>query len=221
MTDQKIFICTFNIIMSGNNYRYRHPCCTHFYNSCCHNHKPKCDPIIINLYIRSVNPPGGPISGNNSVVIIGDGFNSVKTINFGTIKITTFTLINNNEISFTVPAMSSDNNINISVSTSNFTSNIVCYTYIAQPIITSIIPSSGPIGGGNNVTINGTDLTSTVNINFGSSTINNFMVIDNSTISFMAPASGLPATNTVNVIVNTLGGNSNILVYQYVLPPVI
>jgi len=190
----------------------------------CYKHKPSCDQIIINLYLCSINPSGGLSSGGNTVIINGSGFSFVKTINFGNNKLTVFTVISDDEISFIVPNMNNVNNINdvkVSVSTEHFTSNKLYYVFVLQPTITNMINAYGPINGGNQITIKGTNLSSIIKIDFGTVSITNFMIINDDTISFSAPASNVINNNTVNVSVQTLGGTSNILTYTYVLPPII
>lgn len=187
-----------------------------------------CNPIVINLYIASISQIGGPNTGGNTVTISGCGFFFVEFINIGNTKITTFDVINDNEISFVVPPMNNTTNVKIYVAASNCKtditlgkSNTVCYTYVDQPTITNIVSNNGPINGGNNVTINGNNLSSTQSIKFGSTTVNSFMVINNNKIVFNVPVSNLLVGNSVNVYVETLGGNSNMLSYSYILPPMI
>jgi len=183
----------------------------------CNNPKPPCNPVIINLYLSSISPTGGQSSGNNTATLNGNGLSYAKAINFGNIQITTFNLINDNQISFIVPAMTSAQSVQVSVATTSVISNALCYNYVTPSTITQIIPNQGPEAGNNQITIFGTFLSSTQSIQFGASTITNFQIINDTTISFIAPS----GTGTINVNVTSLAGNSNVLIYEYVPAPII
>jgi len=86
------------------------------------------------------------------------------------------------------------------------------------PSITQLIQDQGPINGSNSITILGNNLASTQSIQFGPTNITSFQVIDNNTVSFIAPSG---AASIINVYVISLGGNSNNLTYEYLLPPII
>uniref|UniRef100_A0A6C0C9T6 IPT/TIG domain-containing protein n=1 Tax=viral metagenome TaxID=1070528 RepID=A0A6C0C9T6_9ZZZZ len=183
----------------------------------CHNTKPPCNPIIINLYITSLSPSSGSLSSDTTVLINGNGLTYAKAINFGNVQITTFTIINNMLISFIAPPMS-PSSLSVSVSATNAVSNALRFTYVAVPSITQLIQDQGPINGSNSITILGNNLASTQSIQFGPTNITSFQVIDNNTVSFIAPSG---AASIINVYVISLGGNSNNLTYEYLLPPII
>jgi hypothetical protein len=166
-------------------------------------------PIMINFYILSLDSFLGPTAGGNIVVISGNGLSFTQKINFGSVTITSFTIINDNKLSFIVPAMTTSSNVKISVSSSNFTSNQLCYYYVPQPSITQLIPNSGPLSGGNQLTLLGTNLSFTQSINFGSTSVTNFQVINDGVISFFAPSSNIAEIVFVSVI--SPGGTSNAL----------
>lgn len=175
------------------------------------------DAIVINFYTISLLPSSGPVTGNNNVVIIGSGFSYVDGIDFGGISITNFMRINDNQISFTVPPMSSTDTMQVFLIGKKFISNALCYKYVLPMAISSIIPNEGPSSGNTTITILGSNLSSAQNIQFGSSVISSFQIIDDNTISFVAP----PGSGTVNVSVTSYGGSSNVIAYSYIPPPMI
>ena len=175
------------------------------------------DTVIINFYTISLVPSSGPVTGNNNVVIVGSGFSYVDGIDFGGISITNFMRINDNQISFTVPPMSSATTIQVFLIGKKFISNALCYKYVLPMAITSIIPNEGPSSGNIMITILGSNLSSAQNIQFGSSVISSFQIIDDNTISFVAPS----GSGTVNVCVTSYGGSSNVLAYSYIPAPII
>lgn len=178
---------------------------------------PRADPIVINFYVISLVPSSGPVTGNNNAIVIGSGLSYADGIDFGGISITNFMRINDNQISFTVPPMSSTATVQVFLIGKKFISNALCYKYILPMTITSIVPNEGPSSGNTTVTILGSNLSSAQNIQFGSSIISSFQIIDDNTISFVA----LPGSGTINVSVTSYGGNSNVLTYSYIMPPII
>lgn len=177
------------------------------------------EPFVINCYIKSIYPHAGPIEGGTTATIYGNGFQFVKTLNFGRIQISKFNQIDNNKITFMVPSITTEKIAKTTVAGMNFVSNEVFYFYMTLPIITQLKPSTGPTIGGDLITIVGEHLESTQSIIVDGSDITKFYVIDNKTISFFV----IPMTNTFgsNVFVKTFGGNSNQLNYTYVPPPMI
>jgi hypothetical protein len=76
---------------------------------------------------------------------------------------------------------------------------VLDYIPASPPTITSVSPASGPVTGGNTVTITGTGfLSSNTTVNFGSTPATNVVVVSDTQITATAPAStGGPADVTV------------------------
>jgi IPT/TIG domain len=72
------------------------------------------------------------------------------------------------------------------------------------PAITSISPTRGPSGGGNEVTIDGCNFTGATAVDFGTKAATNFTVTSDSSITAVAPA----GTGTVNIVVHKGGATS-------------
>jgi DNA-binding beta-propeller fold protein YncE len=74
----------------------------------------------------------------------------------------------------------------------------------AQPAVTALSPSAGPIGGGNTVTITGVHLTGATGVSFGSNAASSFTVVSDTQVTATAPA----GSGTVDVRVTTPNGTS-------------
>jgi hypothetical protein len=93
------------------------------------------------------------------------------------------------------------------------------FAFIAPPTITGVSPNSGPLAGGDWVTVTGTDLFTTKKVSIGDTTTA-FNVLSDTSLSVYIPA-GEPA-ETVNIAVTTIGGTSKRTSadqYTYVAPP--
>ncbi|MBV1949384.1 IPT/TIG domain-containing protein [Streptomyces sp. BV129] len=86
---------------------------------------------------------------------------------------------------------------------------------MAPPVLTSLVPHTGPAAGTNPVTLNGSQFTGATAVTFGSAAALSYTVNTPSTITATVP----PGTGTVNVTVRTPAGLSNTVTYTYAPPP--
>ncbi|MEU5853547.1 IPT/TIG domain-containing protein [Saccharopolyspora shandongensis] len=162
--------------------------------------------------ITSLTPVQGPQAGGNSVVIQGSGLTGASSVTFGSTPATSFTVNSDNTLTAVAPA--GTGNVQVTVTTPGGTSGGLNYSYLAAPVISSLVPPAGPEVGGTQVTINGTGLTFTQAVHFGSSTAS-FAVLSDTQVAATSPQ----GTGTVLVTVMSSGGTSNGLAYIYVPPP--
>ena len=120
----------------------------------------------------------------------------------------------------------SDAKSQLTIAQQLFISNVVTVpvaipgTTLFAPTITSLSPPGGPLAGGNNVTINGTNLSSASDVTFGGVEATTFTVNSATSITATVPAGA--ALGSVSVIITTSSGsNSANLLYSYFATPVI
>ncbi|MYZ34789.1 cell surface protein [Streptomyces sp. SID4917] len=158
--------------------------------------------------IFSVSPAAGQFEGGNSVTITGRNLATASAVNFGSNAGTT-TSVSDTEITVTVPTASSVGTVAITVVTAGGSADGIGYSYFANPVLTALEPASGPVSGGNIVTITGTDLSSAQQVVFGPDAIERggpnalFTVVSDTAIAAVAPPN--PA-GAADVIVDTPGG---------------
>ncbi|MFF4659375.1 IPT/TIG domain-containing protein [Streptomyces sp. NPDC001381] len=85
----------------------------------------------------------------------------------------------------------------------------------AAPVLTSVVPSTGPAAGGNNVVLNGSGFAGVTAVMFGTKSALGYTVDSSTKITAVAPS----GTGTVAVTVKTPGGTSNSVAYAYAPPP--
>ncbi|CAG0962761.1 hypothetical protein PLCT2_00852 [Planctomycetaceae bacterium] len=73
------------------------------------------------------------------------------------------------------------------------------------PTLSSVTPSSGPIAGGTNVTLTGTNFTGATSVTFGGTAATTFTVVSATSITATTPAH---AAGAVSVVVTTPGGSN-------------
>jgi hypothetical protein len=169
---------------------------------------PFTDNITLNaIDVTSVAPAAGPLGGGNTVTVKGDGFTGATSVKFGTTPASSFTVVNSKTITVSAPAHAAGP-ANVRVTRPSGSSPISPgskYTYAAAPVVTSLTPSAGPLGGGNTVTINGTGFTGVTSVKFGSTVATSYTVVNATKITAVAPSH---AAGAAQVHVTTSSGMS-------------
>ena len=130
------------------------------------------------------------------------------------------TVVSASQITATTPAGSAGT-VDVTVTTPGGTSATGAadhYTYVNAPTVTQVAPPAGPLAGGTNITITGTNLTGATTVSFGSTAATNFTINGATGITATAPAE---SAGTVNITVTTPGGTSatsNADQYTYLAP---
>ncbi|MFD3417744.1 IPT/TIG domain-containing protein, partial [Streptomyces decoyicus] len=104
--------------------------------------------------LSSVAPSSGPAAGGTSVTLTGSGFSGATVVRFGAVS-ASFVVNSATQITATAPAGSGT--VQVTVTGPGGTSNGVPFTYtsVSAPVLTSVVPSSGPAAGGTSVTLTG------------------------------------------------------------------
>ncbi|MEU3989563.1 IPT/TIG domain-containing protein [Streptomyces platensis] len=163
----------------------------------------------------SISPVSGITGGGNTVTINGTGLTTATEVHFGAATATP-SVVNDGQLTVTVPAGAAAGPVGVSVTTAGGTNNGLTYTYVDAPTISTINPNSGPASGGTVVTITGTNFSTTQSVTFGA-TPAPFSVINDTTLSVVTPPGAVGATD---VTVTTTGGSATTTAgFTYVAGP--
>lgn len=170
--------------------------------------------------ITAIAPSSGPESGGTAVVISGTNLSGATEVRFGPTDAASYTVDNDGQITAYSPAETGTRNIRVTTP-SGISPNtpIDNFAFVAAPAVTGIAPGSGPAGGGNSVTITGTDFTGVSAVTFGGVNATGYTV-DSSTQTATAPA----GSGTVDVLVTAAGeqsANSAADDYTYIVAPTV
>ncbi|MGE0571685.1 MAG: beta strand repeat-containing protein [Dehalococcoidia bacterium] len=161
------------------------------------------DPVVV----TSLTPATGPVGGGTAVTVKGYGFTGASAVKFGALHAAGYTVVNDTTIVAYAPAQG-PGSVYVRVTVGAFTSatgSASLYTYGATgPVVTSLIPSTGPTTGGTVVTIYGSGFTGTTAVAFGSLAAG-FSVVSDTTLIVVAPAQ---AAGSVHVLVTNALGTS-------------
>ncbi len=153
--------------------------------------------------ITSVIPSSGPIAGGTAVTITGTNLKDTKAVMFGGTAGTSITIISATSVTVVTPKKSVGP---VGVVLNTFSGSVVStdeFTYVSEPTITSVIPSSGPVVGGTKVTITGTNLTNTSSVMFGGTPGTSITNVDSDSVTVITPGK---AAGAVAVVVTGSGG---------------
>ncbi len=157
--------------------------------------------------VTAVSPNLGRTAGGNAVTISGSGFDGGAKVHFSTVAATNVVVVvNSTTITVTSPAGTGV--VDVTVTTpggTSATSSGDLFTYLPPPTVKKVSPASGPTGGGNTVTITGSDFAEPATVGFGTAAATNVVVVNSTTITVTVPAGSV---GKVNVTVTTPGSTS-------------
>ncbi|MEV0732649.1 IPT/TIG domain-containing protein, partial [Polymorphospora sp. NPDC050346] len=153
--------------------------------------------------VTAIHPDRGPTAGGTKVTITGTDLADATEITFGPGN--NATDVSCTATSCTAVAPPGAGTVQVRVTTAGGTSGSAQYTYSNVPVVTAIHPSSGPVAGGNTVTITGTDLAGATGIAFGAGNNATDVSCTATLCTAVAPAGN---AGEVHVQVTTPGGTS-------------
>jgi hypothetical protein len=172
--------------------------------------------------ITSISPTSGPVSGGQTVTVNGTNFTGATAVNFGIKPGTSVNVLSSTQLTVVSPAHAAGT-VAIRVVTPGGTSALTPadrYKY-AAPAITSIAPTSGPLSGGQTVTVRGTDFTGATAVKFGATPGTSLVVVSATKLTVVSPAH---AAGVVPIRVTTPDGTSALVAadqYTYAPAPTI
>ncbi|WP_432139783.1 MULTISPECIES: IPT/TIG domain-containing protein [unclassified Streptomyces] len=158
-----------------------------------------------------ISPNQGSTGGGTLVTITGTNLSGTSGVTFGTKPATSVTNVDANTVTAVAP--SGTGTVGVTVTTPGGTSNPVPFFYVGAPFKSSLGATSGPLVGGNSITLNGVGLSTATSVSFGGLTATP-TVISDTQLSVTVPAGA--AAGPVGVSVTTAGGTNNGLSYTYV-----
>jgi hypothetical protein len=170
-------------------------------------------------FISSINPSSGLAVGGQTITINGINLNPGPAATTVTIGVNNAPITSNTGtvIQATIPAGTAGTTVQLTVTTPDGTYS-VSFTYVNPPAISTVTLNQGPTGGGQSVTIVGTDFVAgqtTVTFGGAAATITN----QTGTTQLVVTTPARPAGNA-DVVVTTFGTQpSAAAAYNYVSPP--
>lgn len=162
--------------------------------------------------VTLVTPNVGPVDGGTSVTLTGTNFLNASQVRFGPTTAPSFLVLSNTSMIVTTPPRPVGL-VNVSVTNplgtnGNQPSSWYSYRVLTgpAPTVTNVTPRQGPLTGGTNVTITGTDLADVQQVRFGAIPATSFTVVNDTTITAVSPPRGNGVL--LNVTVTSQNGTS-------------
>lgn len=167
----------------------------------------------------SVSPGNGPITGGGPVLVTGTNFSGALSLLIGG-QNAPILFSDSTSISSAVPATTSAGIVEVRVVSSSHgsASNPSGYTYNPQPVISSLSPASGRLGGGDTIGIIGSGFGGTLSVTIDG---NPATILGSTTtsISITTPAGSIPDDVDVVVTSSTNGTRTLPDGFTYNSPP--
>ena len=155
--------------------------------------------------VNNISPVTGSTVGGTNITITGTYFIGATAVTIGGTAATNVTVVNDSTITATTPAHAVGTASVVVTTPSGTNAANTLFTYAAAPTVTSISPTSGPIAGGTNLIITGTNFTGATGVTIGGTAATNLVVNSPTSITVTAPAH---AAGTASVLVTTPGGTN-------------
>ncbi|MFG2828571.1 IPT/TIG domain-containing protein [Streptomyces sp. NPDC048434] len=168
-------------------------------------------PLPFGPVLLGVLPNSGPITGGNTVQLVGLGLAGASSVLFGT---SSATVVGQDPLGLTVTVLApahAAGAVQVTVTTGSGTSNPATYVYVASvpPTAAAITPNSGPTAGGTTFVIVGSGLQgATVTIGGNAATV--VGTDPTGSVLFGVTPAGPPAGGNVPVVVTTAGGSTTV-----------
>ena len=167
--------------------------------------------------VVSISPSSGTTAGGINVTITGANFMGGATVTIGGTAATGINVVSTTSITATTPVGTAGAQ-NVVVTNPDGQSSTLSggFTYLAPaPTVTSISPNSGPIAGGTNVTIAGTNFVSGATVTIGGTAATGINVASSTAITATTPAG---TAGVQNVVVTNPDNQSGTLTRWFYLP---
>lgn len=137
--------------------------------------------------VLSVTSNSGPTGGGQTAIIKGTLLTGTSGVTFGGTAATNVTVVDDETVTCTVPAHAAGAVTVAVTATAGSGSLASAYTYTA-PAITGLSPARGSVGGGDTVTITGTNFAAVSGVTFGGTAATNVTLVNSTTITCTSPA---------------------------------
>jgi hypothetical protein len=156
---------------------------------------PGCSSVQAAPTISGFSPASG--SPGTSVTVNGTGFTGASSVTFNGAA-AAFTVVSDTQITATVPPGATSGPIAVTTSAGSASSStsFTVTAVVAAPTITSISPTSGPVG--TSVAITGTHLTGVNSVTFGGGVAASFTVVSDTRVNATVPSGARNGAITVS-----------------------
>ncbi len=145
-------------------------------------------------FISSISPGSGPAGGFTNVTLTGSGFSGANSVTFEGVGAVSFTVNSATSITAISPPGALFNLADVAVTDPEGSSTLAdafLYSFNPAPSISSVVPNSGPIAGGTEVTISGASVVGVSDVQFDGVSGTALEIVTATSLTVIAPAGAL------------------------------
>lgn len=165
--------------------------------------------------VIGINPPSGPTTGGQEVIISGTNLGGTTSVAFGGVAATIVDAAASS-LTVTTPARAAGAVSVVVTAVGGSVTSASGYTFFASPTVSSVSPASGPAAGGQSVVISGANLSGATSVTIGGVSA----AITANTTSSVTVTTPAGAVGAASVTVTTTGGATTAPgAYTFLAPP--
>ncbi|ANY74072.1 hypothetical protein BBD41_16615 [Paenibacillus ihbetae] len=148
--------------------------------------------------IERVELDNGPVQGGETVIITGSNFRPAAIVKFGPIQASKVEFVSPTELRVVAPP-GEQGTVDLTVINDDRQLAKAKYTYYADPIVSLVTPSSGPMSGGGTVTLSGQYFLNGVKVKFGDQYAPKVVYNSSTKLTVTVPKSAIDGPVTITV----------------------
>lgn len=117
--------------------------------------------------IATITPSAGPIAGGTGITINGTMFTTATGVTVGGSACGSFTVVSATQITCVTPAGAQGAADVVVTNLTGSTTSVGGFQYEGAPTVTAVSPNSGSVNGGQTITVTGTNLRTTTDVQLG------------------------------------------------------
>lgn len=165
--------------------------------------------------ITGVSPAAGSPAGGTTITVTGHDLTGTTGVSVGTAQATNVTVVDDSTVRATTPAGTAGAKVAVGVTRSDGGADALANAFTYSPSITSVSPSSGPMTGGQSITVTGTGLTGATGLTIGGTAATSLVVVSDTQLTAVTPLSGTGGAKDV-VVTTSVGSHTATDAYAYV-----
>lgn len=150
-------------------------------------------------------PRSGPLVGGTPLALTGSLLSTATKVLFGTVPALPFA-VTDRDLTVVAPPALAPGTIQVNVVTAGGTADGLTYTYVRPPTISSLTAVSGPLVGGNVLTVNGANLAATSKVTLAG-TYALYSAVSDTAVAVIVPPGAQAGATTLTV--TTPGGTAS------------
>ncbi|PWD51789.1 hypothetical protein C8046_15185 [Serinibacter arcticus] len=163
----------------------------------------------------SLDPTAGPVAGGTEVTVTGTNFVPGSVVSIDGVPVETEVGEGGTTVSFVTPPHEAGP-VDVVVTTPGGETEPLTFTYVDVPTAISLDPTAGPVAGGTEVTVTGTNFVPGSVVSIDGVPVETEVGEGGTTVSFVTPPH---EAGPVDVVVTTPGGETEPLTFTYVDVP--